>query len=238
VIRASALVLAALLTACGQSSAPTSKSAVSIMTALPLFWGEGGTQAVMHGDDQRAGIVQKLESTRSLIPIETLDAATLARAPLLILAQPRLLSGEELVALDDWVRAGGRSLVFADPELVWSSNLPLGDPRRAPPVTLLDPLLTHWGLELDGSATRAEAISSNISGRSVQIAAAGRWRSIGSRCRIEDEGLVAVCRLGKGEAILVADADLLDARIWSPMISGNAAAVEALLMRLEARNFE
>jgi hypothetical protein len=237
VIRAGALVLAMLLAGCGQIGPPVRKSAVTIMTALPLFWGEGGAQAVVQGGDQRAGIVQKLEAARSLIPIETLDATTLAKAPVLFLAQPRLLSGEELVALDAWVRGGGRALVFADPHLVWSSNLPLGDRRRAPPVTLLDPLLTHWGLALDGLAEiGTETFDRAIGRRAVQIAAAGKWRLIGAGCRIENDGLVALCRFGKGQVILVADADVLDARIWSPVLSGNAAAVESLLLRLEAGN--
>ena len=57
---------------------------------------------------------------------------------LLLAAQPQALTAERLVALDDWVRAGGRLVLLADPSLRWESSRPLGD-RFRPPYAFPDP---------------------------------------------------------------------------------------------------
>ena len=44
--------------------------------------------------------------------------------------------------------------ILTDPVLVWPSELALSDIRRPPPVGLLGPLLTHWGLRLEASEMR------------------------------------------------------------------------------------
>ena len=48
------------------------------------------------------------------------------------MAHPLAQPAEDLVALDDWVRGGGRVLLLADPMLEWPSKRPLGDPLRPP----------------------------------------------------------------------------------------------------------
>ena len=53
----------------------------------------------------------------------------------------------------------------------------------------------HWGLSLSGPPSDS-AIT------------AGQLASKGS-CKIEDEGVVARCRIGRGLATIVADADFL-----------------------------
>ena len=174
------------------------KRTIGVMSALPLFWGEGGVGAVLGQADQRAPVIQLLASHHRLRPLDMLEASGFKGLDLLIIAQPRLLTPAELVAVDGWVRKGGRTLIFADPDLRWPSALPLGDPRRAPPVTLLDPLLTHWGLEMDSGP-----MGGLSSGQGV-------WKSRTAACRVEDQALVAACDLGSGKALLVADADLLD----------------------------
>ena len=65
------------------------------------------------------------------------------------MAQPRAQPAEDLVALDNWVRGGGRVLLLADPMLEWPSERPLGDPFRPPPTFADTGLLAHWGLKLD-----------------------------------------------------------------------------------------
>ena len=62
------------------------------------------------------------------------------------MAQPLAQPAEDLVALDDWVRGGGRVLLLADPMLEWPSKRPLGDPLRPPPMFMDTGLLAHWGL--------------------------------------------------------------------------------------------
>lgn len=149
------------------------------------MWGEGDPADILAGRAARAPVLAGLK-VRAL---DRLDAATLDRSPLIV-AQPRAMAPEELVALDGWVRNGGRALIFADPQLDWPSRYALGDPRRAPPVTLLDPLLTHWGITLDLAADGV-----------------GRWRA--PSCTAVS-AITIDCAIGKGRARLIADADLLN----------------------------
>jgi hypothetical protein len=112
-IRAAFGALMALLASC----APAEMPAVSVMSALPLFWGEGGPAEVLQGDDQRAPVIKHLSARHPLLPLDRIDAASLSRAPLLLIAQPRGLSPEELVALDAWLRSGGKALIAVERRL-------------------------------------------------------------------------------------------------------------------------
>jgi hypothetical protein len=119
--------------------------------------------------------------------------------------------------------------------LVWPSDLAIGDKRRAPPVTLLDPLYQHWGLALDGPVPEGAPVAAGmIEGQPVALAAPGQWRfgEVARNCRIEPGNLVADCHFGSGEAILVADADMLDARLWAEKSTDGAIPVRALVARL------
>src|SRR3546814_13026787 len=60
----------------------------------------------------------------AITPADVLSEDALAGADLLILAQPRALNPVELLVVDEWVRAGGRALLFADPALHWAGELP------------------------------------------------------------------------------------------------------------------
>jgi hypothetical protein len=179
----------------------------TLLTDLPLVWGEGTPADVLAGRAARSPTLEAIEARIDVEPIDTLSAATLGRK-VAIVAQPRRLSPGELVAFDSWVRAGGRALIFADPDLRWPSNHPPGDPRRAPQVTLLDPLLAHWGLELGASDGRA--VVRTIGAHRVAVLAAGVWRAP-SACKARAPEVVE-CGVGKGRVVLVGDADLLDAR--------------------------
>lgn len=155
-----------------------------------------------------------IDVLRKRFDVRAVDhAAGLAMNDRLLLAQPRDLGAEGLVQLDSWLRRGGRTLILADPQLAWPSRLPLGDRRRALRSTVLGPLLTHWGVVLE-SVEDGEVRHLLRDGRLITTVAAGRLRTTGSACRTIDDGLVMHCAVGQGEAIIVADADLLDDRLW------------------------
>ena len=61
------------------------------------------------------------------------------------MAHPLAQTAENLVALDQWVRGGGRVLLLADPMLEWPSERPLGDPLRPPPMFMDTGLLAPLG---------------------------------------------------------------------------------------------
>jgi hypothetical protein len=102
------------------------RPAVTVMTSLPIVWGEMGPLAGGVPSESWLSLGREF----ALRPVDFLDRSSLGQARLMLLAQPRLLAPEELVAFDEWVRGGGRALILADPALAWPSALPPGDVRR------------------------------------------------------------------------------------------------------------
>ena len=200
---------------------------VTLLTALPLVWGEGDAADVLAGRTARSDTLKVLDGFVDVRAIDTLSKATLG-TDIAIIAQPRRLTPTELVAFDGWVRSGGRAIIFADPELVWPSRYAPGDNRSAPPVMLLDPLFAHWGVALGDSDQQERTVQ--LSGSPVTLLAAGTWTGpkhcSGTGTHVLD------CKIGKGHVILVGDADLLDARLWQARGTNNAAWLAERLLRL------
>jgi hypothetical protein len=171
-----------------------------LLTSLPLVFSEdfslqGGSPAL-----------KRLQARYSVMPISVTDTSNLARGLLLLMAQPQAQTAENLVALDDWVRRGGRVLLLADPMLEWPSKRPLGDPLRPPAMFGDTGLLAHWGLRLDAPDHRGPA-TRRLGSETVATASPG---TLQGNCAVSRDGLVAHCKVGKGEATIIADADLLN----------------------------
>jgi ABC-type uncharacterized transport system len=224
-----------LLSGCHRSgNAPVPRQELTVMSGLPLFWKEGDTAAALAKTDQRAPITQALSKHFRLLPIDVLTADELKSVKLLMLAQPRMLLPSELVALDNWVQRGGQVLIFADPRLDWPSSYPMGDARRAPPVTLLDPLFGHWGLDIQArEAELASPLSTELAGKSAKLISYGRWTTKSKACALDRDRVVARCRIGSGRAVLVGDVDILDLDSDNIDGSANAEAVTAQLAALQ-----
>jgi ABC-type uncharacterized transport system len=192
---------------------------LGLMTTLPLQWSEGGIEADLSKEAQPHPAYVRLQEQYDVRPIDDFDGLSIASTPLLMLAQPRALAPKELVKLHDWVRDGGRLLILADPALQWGSLYPLGDKRRPLFTSLLSPLFSHWGLELVLPMTDdQEVVLRELGGMTIRTQTPGEWLpKNGSKqrlCNIVDQGMAADCRVGKGRALLVADADLLDTPYW------------------------
>ena len=220
------------------------KPSLGLMTTLPLQWSEGGVEADLSEDAQPHPAFARLGQSYDVQPLD--DVRDLAERRMLLLAQPRAFSPAELVQLDSWVRKGGRILILADPALQWGSLYPLGDKRRPLFTSMLSPLFTHWSLELVLPIADAEPMAIRKIGKlSIRTQTPGEWLKINrgglARCALEQGGLVADCKIGKGRALLLADADLLDTVYWEGRGMrvltggdefGNLAWVESLLARL------
>ncbi|CAN5483413.1 hypothetical protein BH10PSE12_BH10PSE12_06480 [soil metagenome] len=194
---------------------PEPKPTLAVMTALPLFWGDVGLDGGQTGSLRSpAPAMIALGRHFKIVPVN--DGRGLSPYGRLLLAQPRLLVPTELVAIDAWVRAGGRAVVLADPLLAWPMRMALGDRRRPPVTSLLDPLLTHWGLRLEAVDQSAAGMTRRfLADRSLlPVAAASRFSRAGKGCSLIENGLIALCRIGRGQVRLIADADLLDDRLW------------------------
>lgn len=195
-----------------------------LLTSLPLVFSEE------FGLDQKgSAILFALQSRYRVVPIDATDPATLAKGRLLMMAQPRAQTAENLVALDQWVRGGGHLLLLADPALDWPSETPLADPARPPPIYADTGLLAHWGLRLDSPDSRGPVVG-EVAGEPVLTVSPGR---LSGRCATSGDGLVAHCTLGQGKAIVIADADLLDIEALGGEGSGNERAILAELDSLE-----
>lgn len=201
-----ALAALLLLAACREASPAKvpekPKPELFLLTPLPIVWSEN------FGLDQPGSpVLRALQRDYRVRPIDL--PSQLPKGGLLLAVQPRALPAEELVALDAWVRDGGRMLLLADPMLEWPSQRPLGDPRR-PPVAFPDTgLLQHWGLRLDAPEQRGPRTAA-LGGQSVLAASPGNLVKLGFGCEVEDHGLRARCPIDRGLAIVIADADFLN----------------------------
>src|SRR5947209_1851628 len=154
-----------------------------LLTSLPLIFGEdfslaGGSPAL-----------KRLEGRYRVVPISVTSPGELTKGGMLLMAQPLAQTAENLVALDDWVRGGGRVMILADPLLEWSSKRPLGDPLRPPPMFADTGLLGHWGLRLDAPDVPGAA-ARTLSGYRILTVSPG---TLYGRCRISADRLTADC---------------------------------------------
>lgn len=185
----------------GKDEPPAQRPTLLLLTSLPLVFGEQFSI-----EDAGSPALKALQSRYRVVPISVTDPRELAKGQLLLMAHPLAQPAEDLVALDQWVRRGGRLLLLADPMLDWPSERPLGDPLRPPPMFMDTGLLGHWGLRLDAPDKRGEQ-PRKLGGEDILTSSPG---SLQGSCAISADRLVARCRIGKGVAAVVADADLLD----------------------------
>lgn len=197
-LRIAALALLAT-TSCRDAAAPApaaERPELHLITSLPLLFGE---QFALDGE--RPAVTAWLEQRYRLTAVDL--PSQLPPGATLLMVQPRALPAEELVALDNWVRRGGRLLLLADPRLEWPSARPLGDRLRPPAMFADTGLLGHWGLRLDSPDEPGPRTIGPVT-----YVSPGTLVAIGDRCQV-DRGISARCRIGRGRATVVADADWL-----------------------------
>lgn len=209
-----------------QHSKPVEKPRLALLTSLPIVLGED-FNLKSNGSPALKALSQRFRVS----PISSTSPQELAKVRLLFMAQPQAQTPENLVALDDWVRRGGRALLLADPLLEWPSKRPLGDRLRPPPMFADTGLLAHWGLRLDAPDERGPA-KRRLAGHKIVTVSPG---ALYGSCAISEDRLVADCAIGKGRAVIVADADLLDAADLGPDAKDNLPAVVKELAELANR---
>ncbi len=204
--------------------APTEK--LGLMTSLPLYWplGEGiGDIAAGRGavpwqrSVMGSAYVLELIDTLSPIPGISPDSAEvdpLAGLDRLAVIQPRGLSPGDNVALDAWVRKGGRLLLVLDPALTGDYDLPLGDPRRPVDSALIPPVVARWGMAVNfDDAQDAAATTAPLGTATIPLALAGRIAvtdPAAADCTLLAGGAAAQCGVGEGQVTLIADAALFE----------------------------
>jgi hypothetical protein len=214
----------ALLGNGGRASQPPAarpdRPALLLLTSLPLMFGEQFTL-----DQVGSKALDALESRFSVVPIAVAEPQQLRGGPLLLMAHAHAQPAEALVALDAWVRQGGRLLLLADPALEWHSDRPLGDRLRPSPMFPDTGLLAHWGLRLQAPPDGGPA-ERQLAGHPILTVSPG---TLSGKCEIGPAGFVADCRIGSGRVTIVADADFLNVdSLDGPTDRNLDALVEAL----------
>jgi len=213
------------LAACGGGEARQATDAtrpvIGLSTSLPIVWPESDDIAGMLQDDAPPHwVLSVLREAGEVRPLDSLTATggalPLPSDAVLVLAQPWPLSPQENVAFDDWVRGGGRVLLFADPMLTFESRFALGDRRRPQDVAMLSPILARWGLELrfdEDQRDGERVVEDGALAIPVRLSGTFANRENSGQCVLGGEGLVAQCRIGRGHVIAIADAALLESRV-------------------------
>jgi hypothetical protein len=239
-VLACALALAACEGEAHQPQPVRAETTVGLVSSLPLVMPEAEDISALLADDAPPHwALTVLRERGALKPLDSLAGADgslpLPADAILVMAQPWPLSPQENVALDAWVRAGGRVLLFADPMLTFESRFSLGDRRRPQDVVMLGPILARWGLRLERDEDAApEPFAGRIGEIAVPVALPGRFTATReSACVVRARGLLAECRIGKGRLVALADAALFDSRA-DDASSARSAALQALLSRLLA----
>jgi hypothetical protein len=182
--------------------APSERPTLVLLTSLPLVFGESFSL-----DGGGSAALTRLEQRYHVLPIGLADQASLKGQSILLMAHPRAQPPEVLVELDRWVRGGGKVLLLADPRLDWPSERPMGDRLRPSPAFPDTGLLRHWGLALAGPDRPGPVDAGN--GR-IDVKTSSPGQLTGNDCKLLGGGFVARCRVGKGRAIVIADADFLN----------------------------
>ncbi|WP_379922264.1 hypothetical protein [Erythrobacter sp. R86502] len=199
---------------------------LGLMTSLPLYWPLGVQMGELASGQvpvpwQRT----ELEARYAIDPLDTLspvpsfpaggpDRDPLAGLNALAIIQPRGLSPADNVALDQWVRGGGRLLLMLDPALTGEYDLPLGDPRRPVDTALIPPVVARWGLAISFDDTQAAVVTTtSLDDAPLPLALSGTVAIIdpeAARCTVMADGAAARCAVGKGMVTLIADAAVFE----------------------------
>lgn len=220
-----------------------SEISIQLMTSLPLVWGEGASiETILAGQAEPAPIYRYWQEQYDMAAVDSLENLSDQNPDIVILAQPRAMAPADLADLDAWVRGGGAVIILTDPDLVWPSALPLGNPRRPLVSGLLSPLLGHWGLEMVADAEIPTAVTMvRVGPHAFPTMGVGSLAPINAdaradaRCEIGEGAVFARCAIGKGHATILADADFLNAALWpedarrSPQKSGAVRFFDSLV---------
>jgi hypothetical protein len=238
---AAALALLLTCTACATAPKPSpGPKQIGLFTTLPILWLEvNDMRGLLDTQAQPHWALGVLRQRGEVVPLNLLSTEksfrSLSSINLLVMAQPRPLSPSENVALDRWVRRGGKVLLFADPMLTAESAYSFGDKRRPQGVVLLSPILERWGLQLEFDDDRAEgAYTVAWSGATMPVNLPGQFKlgKRGKHCELLADGLGARCKVGRGQVLAVADAALLEMQPVDD--NGQRTAMLQLLMEQAA----
>lgn len=211
------------------SPAPTNAPAQSVqpakiqlMTSLPIVWGEGASmETILSGEAVPSPIYDHWQQQHDITAVDSFEGLEASNTDVVLLAQPPAMDPADIAAVDAWVRAGGKAVIFTDPMLAWPTTFPLGDKRRPLASSLLSPLLSHWGLELLApDEAEAGGVELEFPDATITTVGIGTFKFVSEPksdhgdCTLSVANVIARCKVGKGKVIILADADFLNDSLW------------------------
>ncbi len=122
------------------------KPSLGLLSGLPLQYGAGGPQAMMQGQSKPYVIYEQLNEVFDVTGLQSDFDALPADMDVLMLVHPPKMEAAQLLAIDQFVLAGGKTIVFVDP------HAEAANPRgHTVSASDLGPLLGAWGVELTPS---------------------------------------------------------------------------------------
>ena len=160
-----------------------------LLTSLPVMFGEE-----LSLEAAGSPLLDALETRYRVQAIATTSPQELARGRLLLMAQPLAQPAENLVALDHWVRDGGRVLLS---QIRCSSGATIAAWRRdaAAADVHRHGLLGHWGAARRSGSARGAHFQPRR--QAVATISRGAWRRVRAQRRRAGRPL----RIGEGEAM-------------------------------------
>jgi len=140
------------------------KPQIGILSSLPLDTGSGGMAAALQGQSQPFTIYQELTQAYSTQMIDATFKRLPAGLDVLMIVHPPALTNTQLYAIDQFVLAGGRALVFVDPNSeISQAGGGMEQQGSGPPSSDLGPLFKAWGIFYDpnkviGDRDRAQRV--------------------------------------------------------------------------------
>jgi ABC-type uncharacterized transport system involved in gliding motility auxiliary subunit len=124
------------------------KPSIGIISSLPLDTGAGGMAAAMQGQGQPFMIWQELNDAYTPQMIDPGFKRLPPGLDVLMIVHPPQLSNTQLYDIDQFVLAGGRALIFVDPnsEIANASGGGMEQQGSTPPSSDLAQLFKAWGI--------------------------------------------------------------------------------------------
>lgn len=163
---------------------------LAVLSTIPVL---GQSDDLLGRGGQRSWmIMDQLKPFFVLNPLATTVTAIPEKTDILMLIQPQTLGRETLKAVDRYVAAGGRLLLFMDPFVETQGQSPAAAGDVSPE---LSQLLKAWGLHFDGSHFVADAalgrrVTGNVGGYERQLTYYG-WLSVPKAKMQSDDTVMA-----------------------------------------------
>lgn len=222
------IVIMGMLLQCSPASTSASTenpalAKIQLMTSLPIVWGDGASmESIVSGKTSPAPIYAHWQRRHDIAAVDSFAELANSDTDVIMLVQPPAMDPADIVAVDDWVRAGGKAIILTDPMLVWHTEFSLGDKRKPLTSGLLSPLLGHWGLELQApDEAGVGGVELEFSDATITTVGIGTFKTVAKHqdshadCTFSTGNVIARCSVGEGQAIIVADADFLNDSFWS-----------------------